>query len=325
MSFPLVKRGTQAADNSRGPSASIWAPFNTADFARTPGIGTDLFQDFVYGTYPFYLWQDGSDSTDLHGAADVSGGIVRMSLTNDNEGAMILMRGQEEGIAATTALTRLVLPDQSGFLISDTAGATGMLGYEIRLRLNYTGNEANIFCGLIQPNIGGGITDITDASDVMVDIDYLGFEFKGATGNQIDVIYNKGGTAEFEVVTDVFDAAGAKGGGIVNTTANAIASSLGKWIKLGFLFDPDDNKRTDGSNKDRIHFFVNGEPMNAAHAVIDAGSSDPGIAATNFPDANGMVPAVVVISSGGTTITIDVDWIRVAQFHPSGSETAPQV
>jgi len=152
----------------------------------------------------------------------------------------------------------------------------------------------------------------------------LGFESKAATPTTWDVIYNLGGATEFEVITDVYSTS-SKPGGIVNTTNNTLSSSLGKWIKLGFLFDPNATKKTDGTNSDRIKFFVNGEPCNPATAIINDGSSDPGIASSNFPDGRGMFPSVVLMNSGGGDANMDVDWIRCAQFFPAGTERAPAV
>lgn len=321
MSFPLVKR---SADFSRGPSASIWAPFNTADFIRNRDLGFEMWTDFITDTGPFYLWQDGTDSTDFHGATDLYGGIVRCSSTTDNDACQILTIGQVEFTAATTALVRLNHADGSGFMITDTAGAEGMMAYEIRLRQNYTGSNANVFVGLTQGNIGGAVGDIMSIADAMIDIDFLGFESKAASPTTWDVIYRLGGASEFEVITDVYSTT-SKPGGIVGTTNNTLVSSLGKWIKLGFLFDPNATTKTDGTNADRIKFFVNGEPCNPATAIIDAGSSDPGIAASNFPDGRGMFPSVVLMNSGGGDANMDVDWIRCAQFFPNGDERAPAV
>ena len=156
----------------------------------------------------------------------------------------------------------------------------------------------------------------------MTDIDYLGFEIPTATNTTIDVVYRKGGGSKVTVTNDVF---GSTTGAILNTTANTLTSSLGKWTKLGFLFDPDDNSRTDGTNQDRVKFFVNGEPLLAGANIVDAGSSDPGIASSNFPDQNGMLPCIVLMKTGSTNMTLDVDWMRCAQFFPPGSQTAPLV
>ena len=320
MSFPLVKR---SADFSRGPSASIWAPFNTADFIRNRDLGHETWSDFLAGdTGPFIFWQ-GTDSTDIYGAADLFGGVVRFSSTTDNDSCGILTRGQFETTNGEVSVT-LLGADGAGYLISDTAGAEGMLAFEVRYRMNsVTSGQSNIFMGLVQPDQGGAVGEIISTANAMTDIDFIGFEITEAQPTTIDVIYNLGGGGgETTVTNDVF---GSTTGGITGTTANTLTSTLGKWTKLGFLFNPNATRRTDGTNQDRITFFVNGEPLNGSANIVDAGSTAPGIAHSGFPDGRGMVPVVRLMSADGTTTTFDVDWIRCAQFFPPGSQTAPLV
>ena len=295
MSFPLVKNSN---DTKAGPSASIWAPFNTADFIRNPELGYHVFDDFIGGAGPYLSFEE-TNST-VVGLADFLGGAARIatSTTDDNTGSIYLggVLGGAGGTVASDAAA-----GGSGFVISSTAANQAMLGFECRVRISsVTATRADLFFGLADPNnLDVTQTPVTGAG-VIVDESALGFFRPTGTPADFDFIYNEASQIQADFAQDIL--AGNTGG---NTTVLAADT----WIKLGFVFDPNSNLRSDGTNLDRITFYVNGEPFGGT-SIID----QVDLEAATFPDDAGMVPVISGTTDGTTSINIDVDWMRCAQF-----------
>lgn len=290
MSFPLVKRSN---DTSAGPSASIWAAFNTADFIRNPELGYDVFEDFNGGFGPFLGFEDGTGGSDVKQLANFLGGAIRLNCTTDNETSSVYLGAVPDEAGVVDA----GVAGGGGFLISTTAGSEAMLAFEARIRPDVVSDTiSTIFAGLTdQAGLATTAFPIT-ADDVFADVACLGFIRPANNGDELDVAYNEASEIQNDHGEDVLAA-----------TENTTALVANTWVKLGFVFNPNSNRRSDGTNQDRITFYVNGEALGDP---IDAAD----LAVSDFPDGAGMVPCVSFTAASGTTTTVDVDWIRCAQF-----------
>ncbi len=288
MSFPLVKN---TSDTRRGPSPSIFAGFRDADYGRDPNMGVCAFSDFAGGSGGFSSFEDTTSTVvtlDNH-----PGGAVRLySGSTDDDGVSLYYGGPPDELGVPASGT-------GPFIISSTASSQYALGFEARIKIDsLTDDVAGIFVGLAAQSICVTSPGVV-AADVIADEAAIGWFRDEDNGDDMDFVYNEAGQAQNDHDLNVF----STGGGALS------AIPVNTWIKLGFLFQPNWVSRADGTNQDRIVFFINGEPYRAAAAVIDQADLE----AATFPDDAGMTPVVSVGNEGTVGINVDVDWIKCCQ------------
>ena len=122
---------------------------------------------------------------------------------------------------------------------------------------------------------------MADGTGALADKDFVGFQTLHASGEEIDTVYRKNGSA----VQQVKDAAGTM---VADT-----------WIKLGLVYDP--NAEDDKSMK----FFIDGVELgdSVTDAIITAGSL--------FPTDEELTPVLLTKVGGAAESKCFIDWLCV--------------
>lgn len=167
--------------------------------------------------------------------------------------------------------------------LSTTAGNSSKVGYEVRLRVNeLAADETSVMCGLVEGPVVTAIAD-DNTGDIKGSISFFGFRSLNTDPQHMDAIYQDTGSAAPQTIL-----------------ANAATLVENTYSALGFLFDPFELDSTK-----RASYFVNG----VAVAYVNTTQ----VAASTFPEDEGMVPFVLGKCYGATTSgTVDVD--RVTAF-----------
>lgn len=256
---------TQSTD--RGPSPGLWNGFPTiVDLQENPTLGWYIWDDFT--DIPFTTptteanWGRykafGSSGATLTDAG-ISGGVVRLTEATNNE---------------SVAIASVALP----FKIASTRGK---IGFEARIATSSIANTAhNTIIGLANGRtlIVG---DPIDTAGVLIStLDFVGFQRVEADGDAMDATYQENGSTQ------------------VVSVANAVTLVADTFIKVGFVYDPQDGK---------LRWFVNG----IANSTVVAASAITGAA---FPNTNQLGLIFAHMAAATSPGTDDIDWWKCIQL-----------
>lgn len=274
-----------ASDTRRIPSASIWGQCPVLAIMAGEIDGICVWEQFTNQDD-----EDGNDAgweryidtsnTIRNLVVDTTavetgsrGGVLRL-LTDatDNDGPVI--QYQTANGAAP-------------FLIGNTAGAAWKLWYEARIRKStITDNQCAIFAGLSQVNCAadnGLLTD--DTGDVVDSISAIGFRVLHDNGEELDFVYQDAAqTSPVEVI------------------ANITAMVASTWIKVGFVYDPNE------VDARKIKIYVNGDEQGTYVTTAN-------IDAATFPENDAMTLVFGSKNGEATACNFDIDWVRCVQVY----------
>lgn len=272
-------KGNLAANTRRGPSPAIWADLPMLEILANPDRGVHEFHDFLTGgkiTAPTTeaalvgLLLSGFSSS----ASQITYGNAAYSTAQD-AGTLTLA---ETTTAEATSIRSAVTP----YRISANYGK---LWFETRLKLSTVAtNEISFFVGLMEdvahtvdiPLLAGSTHELADKNVV-------GFHKPVANTTTFN------GTYKADGVTAV----------VSNSGIGTLAADT--YIKLGFTFDPADNKLT---------WFINGEAQATKKTIPDNTGTD-------FPADKALGWAIALgVGSAANDNTIIIDWVRCAQMLP---------
>lgn len=264
----------RAIDTTNRWSPSIWDDCPVIELKENPGRGVYLQYDFqkapvlvtpTITTEAYYA--DGlkafgsSGGTVLPGNILGGGGLV-LTETDDNEAASI---------------ATINLP----FKISTTSGK---LWFEARLKTNtVTDTRHGFVVGLWAQQTLTAIVPIV-AAGTLADNNFVGFHRLEGDGDQIDVVYKADGQTQVTLDADAISTTAG-----VHTAAGALVADT--YIKLGFTFDPADNK---------VRFYINGVKLPDTYTVTTT-------AGNPFPNdvQLGLCFAMLCASADDAVVTID--------------------
>lgn len=266
--------------NTRGPSPRLWSRFNALTFSPDGGNqGTFLYDDFL-------SW-GGSVSSNV---GTYSGGYKSF----ENNSCSLTQRaiGTYDGGAGVVRLLTDTTDNaevnfQSGYstgtlgAISDTAGDSFPMAFECRVMFSQVSNTYNFFCGLMEEGLAATDGMITD-SGAMVDKDFIGFQVLEADGDAMNIVYNKAS------------------GSVQTVIAGAQALAASTWYKFGFLFDPS------ADTSKRITYYID----NVEQGTYTTGTQ---IAASTFPNAQGLALSAVLKNQTTVAKSWDLDWWAFGQ------------
>ncbi len=280
----------QGDNSDRGPSKAIWSDFDAIDVIRNPSKGILFWDDFLdfglpgtqttqinNGRYKLYATTAGVFAPDImpHGTltGDLQGVI---SFNPDSDG--------DNGAITTNA---------APFSLSTTAGAAGRLFFEARIATtSVSGTPGLIFVGLGEGNAMTLATGVPFGAGA-------GTTGTGVSNTGALIGFNRlesGGTALNFSHSDRAQV-------FTNVQASAGTMAAETWIKVGFVFDPNNTTAC-------IQPYVNGvkttTPMTKAT-----------LAALTHVDAKGLSPIFAAVCKTTTTNYHYLDWWRVGQLTPN--------
>lgn len=173
--------------------------------------------------------------------------------------------------------------DGTQVVISDTAGDDMPLWFEARWRKSsVTDNQCAMFLGLTEEARGVDNGLLVDDTGVLADIDHIGFNVAHDNGEELNFAYTKSGQTDVELIAAVDSL-------VIDT-----------WYKNGFKYIPTND------TAERITVYVNNLPQ----STFVTGTQ---IATATFPDAEELVFSAGVKAGEATAVTMDLDWVRLAQ------------
>ena len=146
--------------------------------------------------------------------------------------------------------------------IDNSAGNTGALMAEWRVSVNsVTDNVVAFACGFIEGPVAADHLD-DGTGEIKNGLSFIGFRSLNDDGNQLDIVYQD--TSASTVVT---------------VLANAVTLTAGTYVRLGMKYNPNE------SAAHKITFYKDGTAL----AYVNTTQIDT----STFPEAEGMVPAVL--------------------------------
>jgi len=305
------------ANTNRGPSASIWGKCPILDFLQDPGYGQYFFDDFtVAGNAAtlnaignFGQWASWFDTgTVLTTDPQQDGGVIRMLPTSTTTMA----------IGSTAGSFRMVTAAAGNAVVG------GKMWFECRIALSsITTAIRDVFIGLVdnttQFSTASATAVINTTNILATGPNLFGFHARSTTNpTDVGLAFNvAGGTVQYP--TNLQTLSTTVTGAALTAFAAGATGALGTgFVKLGFVFDPQAQPKRIGSASSGqtlgalkaplITIYVNGI---AAAAFL---TSDNLVAST-FP--TGWMAPFIGISGRGTSPSLLVDWIRVAQMAQS--------
>jgi len=291
----------------------LWGGCPVSDFKEDPSKGMYFFDDFMLagnadmssayknsiGQWSVYGY---AGAVEADGTAE--GGVLKIGANDDQEGV---------ALQSAAGAFRMVT--------TSTLALNGKLWFECRIaRSTVATLTGDIFAGLMTPNLSSNLPraayPITATDDTLATSgDFFGFHLTSSSGT-------RGGPTEAAVAFELAS-------GTVNyptnlttllaSTGNSVLTA-GTFVKLGFLFDPfaapkmisaATARQTVGTvRKALIRFFVNGIE---APTFLTTDDVQNATAAQAFPTGF-MSPVLAVMNTAGSSpITLNIDWVRVAQ------------
>jgi hypothetical protein len=243
----------------RGPSTKLWKGNEPryGEWFNNPNKGWGVFDDFLtFGATANQYTLLNADGGAIVPVATEVGGVLRLTVHSDDE--------DETGISYGLATSVLGKID---------AGA-GACAFETRIRIS------SVLTGTVALAVGMGEEAImaanmmADATGIMVDKDFVGFQTLAASGSLLKAVHNT-----------------ASGGGTTNLgTAGTMVADT--WFKVGWYFN----------GIDKTTYYYNGVAM---FTVLES--------ATNFPDGEELTFALYAKSMTGAGFNVDCDWWAFAQ------------
>jgi hypothetical protein len=294
MGFPQVKVGSlgdssTSSDTTTGCSPSIWADFPTLELLHDPGKGVHMFDDFSgQGAMTatgdtvghWVVTSDGGTAASISGAE-----------TNLDEGPCASYLKLDTGSTDNNEIT-MTWGKGACFMISDAAAEESKLWFEVRFAIEtIADDDTGFFIGLAEEGLGADF--IADAG-TLADKDFIGVFRPEGDGDGLDLVHNI-----------------ESGGGVVTHKADWQTLVAVTFYKFGFVYDPNDVNKTDGTNYDRVVPYWNGVPDRAN------GMDAADIAASDFPDSEYLTPIIATKINSTTPVSLYIDWIRCGQLRVS--------
>ncbi len=300
-------------NTQRGPSQVIWGDCPVLDLIEDPTKGMYFFDDFMKTGAALMTSAYAGSFGDwaVYGAAgalvadgQLEGGVLQFGSDGDNEGMQLL---------SSTGAFR--------FLTTSTLALNRKMWFECRFaRSTITTDKADYFVGLMAPTLASGLPaaaqPITATDDTLMTAGDL-FGFHSNTTSSV-----RGGPTEIALAFELTS-------GTINYPTNMttlMASSgnsvltAGAFVKVGFIFDPNaasalitsaTARQTAGTVRQKLlRVFINGLEVPTFLTSADIQNAT---ATQAFPTAF-MCPVLAVMNSDGSSNTMNVDWIRVAQL-----------
>lgn len=246
--------------SDRGPSTKLWKGNEPkyGEWFNNPSKGWGWFDDFLtFGAtanqYTILAADSGASVAPL--VSEV-GGVLRLTTGSTDE--------NEVGISFGLATS----------VIGKIDAAAGACGFEARLRSSsITDGNLLLACGMGEEAIMAA-NMLVDATGVLVDKDFVGFQTLAASGSLLKGVHNT-----------------ASGGGTTNLgTAGTMVAAT--WFKVGWWFN----------GIDKVTYYYNGVPV---LTVLES--------ATNFPDGEELTFALYAKAGTAASLTVDIDWWAFAQ------------
>lgn len=178
--------------------------------------------------------------------------------------------------------------------IDDTAGEDGVVAFECRVKVaTVTTGDLRLFFGLAEEGCSADNAIFADAAATFGDKDYIGYMIKEADGASLIRVFHKAsGTQDAQ-----------------DTGDDMVADT---WIKLGFVYDPNEYKNQ------RIKFYIDGDEC-TNFGDVRCDSTDLADD-TNFPAGEELAP-LILLKCGATAANTDylyIDWWAVGQGFAEG-------
>lgn len=270
---------------TRGPSPALWGNLSKVVTDSQMGKCAFVFDDFCKA--PYYSANDTAAQVGDYYCWTGNGGHIGASIPTLSEGEAGVLElyhdntdNDEVSLAINGGATTLTGWCQ----INDTAGEDFKTLFEARVKIDVLTVDVNsIFVGLCNP-VAVANTGKADATGVMMDTSYIGFDSLCATPSVLSWSYRNGG-----------------GAAQTDTIATAHTLVADTWVKLGFIYDPT------ALTAKRIKCFVNG----VEKSTYITGTN---IAASTFPDADSLAPTLMVKTGTTTVGYLYCDWIAACQY-----------
>ena len=276
------KRLGDLADTNRAPSNAIWGncPIHQIQVGAQSGLYffDDFFQAGSAESSDIFAWAGGTPAMPYRCFADTDATAIKPAAVAADDEIGVLFANidldNEEAYVTFNAAT------SSPFgKISDTATDNLKLWFEARVRFQ-TVTSVSKMVGL-RAMTDAGADDITAGGGSIKTEEFIGFRARDADGDGMDAIHMD--TAEV-----VVQEAAATG------RASNLVLVADTWHKFGIYFD--------GTN---VHWYANG-------VKVSGGGVLP--AATDFPDAETLMPYLGARIDTVVDGHFDIDWWGFAQL-----------
>jgi len=262
--MPELQKGFIQADTNRNYSVANWVGCKLDAYRDGIGPGNsaiiteDDFDSFFPTASKYNIVGTSATCVPI---LTTPAGVINLACTNSQNGEAYLVGGIALGAA--------------GSIIS--ASPNG-LWFETRVKVSDITNGA-YFIGLARASdVAAGF--MANSTEAMVSTaKYIGFKTAQATPSKLDIVYA--------------DAAAAT---VYATAAATLLTTT--WVKVGFLYNPLDNK---------CHFFVNGTEI----AQDTTNALGVAVTATNFPDSVPMHVAYGAKTNASAALTLSIDRYRI--------------
>lgn len=271
-----IENPVAMGNTDRGLSPDLWATCPVELLKKNPQRGTYMFDDFVNGGIVVAANTSTANAAVLGTTGkwaaftDATAGTVITTETTNYQGVVKL---ETDTIDEDCTIAYPSTAETAGvYQFSDTT----RLWMEARVSiLNITTNKFNGFFGFAEKGLLATNEVITD-SDVMADVDYVGFQKTFAGTTLIASVFNTNGqTAHTPVDTD------------------AVTVEANTFTKIGLYCD--------GTT---VFFYQNG--------VRGTGVT---IVTADFPDDKLLAFYVSLMAGHGDKCSVSVDWVAIAQAY----------
>lgn len=283
----IIQYGAAANVVARGPSPIIWADCPVRTFAKDPGKGMHMFDDFRNS---IVLKETASGTDFTSGVGRVGGDInwyayvessklVDLAIQADDTGVIMLdSDGTDDDVSTIVSGDNVI-----GSIRTPKVGEAKKFWFEARVKVNtITNTDLSWFIGLMEPGQAGDGTPLGAAPTAPADVDYVGFFVAEADGDDLTIIYNEATS------------------GTAQSSTGAITLVADTFVRVGIKLDTRTNK---------IRFFADGVDLGDDVAV------DISTANANWPGDTNMDIIITLTSgaAGADSDNLKVDWVRVAQ------------
>lgn len=276
-----------AYSTGRHLQPSVWSDFPYDQVLHEPTKWIHWFDDFTFvpsltsattavNRWPYMSYIDTSD-TIVALATTKQIGTLRLSVAATDNNAPVITFPGDASVA---------------FMLDDNTSADRRkLWMDFRWKKSsVTDNQCAAFIGLAEEGraINNGL--MTDDTGVPIStIDVVGFSVLQDNGEELDFVWQKASQTKQEMAN------------IVSTTNSAATGMVADtYIRTGFKYDPNEVVAKRGK------VYVN----NVTYGTY---LTNTNMVATTFPDGEELVFAAGAKAGEGTAVTMDIDWIRLAQ------------
>lgn len=278
-----VIRYTGPAGAFRGPSPIIFGDLGKLQSDAWAGKCALFFDDFIAPVNHASVAAQGGYWTYQDSGTTITGAAGPPNLGSaDNKAELGVLEFTHDGGDNDEA--HVQFGHGGMFRIENGAGNTGKLMFEARIKkANITDDRVSIFVGL---GTGAVTADymVDDTGALIATKGFVGFLNDQDDGDKFDCIYKAASQTMVELEAN---------------TATIVADT---YLKLGFLYDPNEILATK-----KIRFFVDG-------VETATGVSTTNIDAATFPEEEALQPMILTKISTANAITVQADWVCCCQY-----------